>query len=391
MKRDTRVNHPREVTLPEGNRPLVPPVHRSVKFTFPTIEDSLRPEARVSGFEYTRDSNPTIRELELVCAELQGRDDGIAVATGMAAVWLALLGTLEAGARIVIFVESYRPTRVAVRRFLPRFGVEFSMLSIHDLDGIERELARPETKVVLFESPTNPLLHVADIGAIVDIAKRHDVTTILDNTFAGLHNHGQFAVDYYLHSLTKYANGHGDAMGGIVIADSARIKALRPQAVNLGATMDPGAAWLMLRGLKTYTLRYARHSENALAIAKYLATRPEVERVHYPGLPEHPGHALAKRQMEDFGGVLCFDLRSDEAGAWRFIDALELFATTASLGSTDSLVAPAKLYGAGDLGADELAMSGVKPSTVRLAVGIEHVDDLIADLARAFDKWNDGR
>jgi len=389
MKRDTRVNHPREVTLLEGNRPLVPPIHRSVKFTFPAIEDSLRPEARASGFEYTRDSNPTIRELELLCAELQGRDDGIAVATGMAAVWLVLLGTLEAGARIVIFAESYRPTRVAVRRFLPRFGVEFSMLSIHDLDGIERELARPETKVVLFESPTNPLLHVADIGAIVDIAKRHDVTTILDNTFAGLHNHGQFAVDYYVHSLTKYANGHGDAMGGIVIADKARIKALRPQAVNLGATMDPGAAFLMLRGMKTYTLRYARHSENALAIARFLATRPEVERVHYPGLPDHPGHALAKRQMEDFGGVLCFDLRSDEAGAWRFIDSLELFATTASLGSTDSLVAPAKLYGAGDLSADELAMSGIKPSTVRLAVGIEHVDDLIADLERAFDKWNE--
>ena len=387
MKKDTRVNHPREITLPEGNRPLVPPIHRSVKFTFPTIEDSLGPEARASGFEYTRDSNPTTRELELLCAELQGRDDGIAVATGMAAVWLALLGTLEAGARIVIFVESYRPTRVAVRRFLPRFGVEHSMLSIHDLEGIERECARPETKVVLFESPTNPLLHVADIGAIVDIAKRHGVTTILDNTFAGLHNHGQFAIDYYLHSLTKYANGHGDAMGGVVIADKSLIKALRPQAVNLGATMDPGAAYLMLRGLRTYTLRYARHSENALAIARFLAERPEVERVHYPGLPDHPGHALAKRQMEDFGGVLCFDLRADEAGAWRFIDSLELFATTASLGSTDSLVAPAKLYGGGDLTADELERAGIKPSTVRLAVGIEHADDLIADLEQAFAKW----
>src|SRR5512138_3269696 len=144
MKRDTRVNHPPEIKLRDGNRPLVSPLHRSVKFTYPTIEDSLSQEARLSGFEYTRDSNPTIRELELLCAELQGRDDSIAVATGMAAVWLSLLGTLEAGARIVIFTESYRPTRVAVRRFLPRFGVEFSMLSIHDADAIERELARPD-------------------------------------------------------------------------------------------------------------------------------------------------------------------------------------------------------------------------------------------------------
>ena len=387
MKRETRVNHPPAVTLPRGNRPLVGPIHRSVKFTYPTIEDSLGPEARASGFEYTRDSNPTTRELELLCAELQGRDDAIAVATGMAAIWLVLLGTLSAGDRIVIFVESYRPARVAVRRFLSRFGVEFSMLSIHDLDGIERELARPETKVVLFESPTNPMLHIADVGAIVELAKRHDVVTVLDNTFAGLHNHGGFEIDYYLHSLTKYAGGHGDAMGGIVIGESARIKALRPQAVNLGATPDPGAAYLILRGLKTYSLRYARHSENALALARYLEGRPEVERVHYPGLPSHPGHELAKRQMEDFGGVLCFDLASDEAGAWRFIDALRLFATTASLGSTDSLVAPAKLYGAGDLSAEELAASGIKPSTVRLAVGLEHVDDLIADLEQAFERW----
>jgi cystathionine beta-lyase/cystathionine gamma-synthase len=387
MKRDTRINHPPEVVLPRGNRPLVSPIHRSVKFTYPTIEDSLGAEARLSGFEYMRDSNPTTRELELVCAELQGRDDAIAVATGMAAVWLSLLGTLSAGDRIVIFVESYRPTRVAVRRFLPRFNVEFSMLSIHDLESIERELARPETKVVLFESPTNPMLHVADIDAIVEQARRHGVVTILDNTFAGLHNHGRYDIDYYVHSLTKYAGGHGDAMGGVVIADTSRMKALRPQAVNLGATLDPGAAYLILRGLKTYVLRYQRHCANALALAHYLAGRPEVERVHYPGLPEHPGHALAKRQMEDFGGVLCFDLDADEAGTWRFIDALELFATTASLGSTESLVAPAKLYGGGDLDAEELERAGLKPSTVRLAVGIEHPDDLIADLARAFEKW----
>ncbi len=387
MKRETRVNHPPAVTLPRGNRPLVGPIHRSVKFTYPTIEDSLGPEARASGFEYTRDSNPTTRELELLCAELQGRDDAIAVATGMAAIWLVLLGTLSAGDRIVIFVESYRPARVAVRRFLSRFGVEFSMLSIHDLDGIERELARPETKVVLFESPTNPMLHVADIGAIVELAKRHDVVTVLDNTFAGLHNHGRFEIDYYLHSLTKYAGGHGDAMGGVVIGERGRIKALRPQAVNLGATLDPGASYLISRGLRTYSLRFARHSENALAIARYLAGKREVERVHYPGLPSHPGHELAKRQMEDFGGVLCFDLASDEAGAWRLIDALELFSTTASLGSTDSLVAPAKLYSAGDLSSEELAASGIKPSTIRLAVGLEHVDDLIADLEQAFERW----
>lgn len=386
MKKQTRVNHPAGTELPNGNRSLVSPVYRSVKFTYPTIDDSLQPQARQHGFEYTRDANPTTRELELLLAELQDRDDAIAVSTGMAAVWLTLLGLLTTGDRIVIFVESYRPTRVAVRRFLPRFGIEYSMLTVHDLEALERELARPETRVVLFESPTNPMLHVADVGAIVELARRHNVLTVLDNTFAGPHNHGGFDIDYYVHSLTKYAGGHGDSMGGVVIGDAQRIKALRPQAVNLGATLDPGVSFLMLRGLKTYYLRYERHCENALAVARFLAGRPEVERVHYPGLPEHPGHELAARQMRDFGGVLSFDLRADRAGTWAFIDALQLFATTASLGSTDSLVAPAQLYLGGDLNAEELARGGIRESTVRLAVGIEHVDDLIDDLAQALER-----
>src|SRR5690606_7547208 len=142
------------------------------------------------------------------------RDDGIATATGMAAIWLALLGNLQSGDRVVIFVESYRPTRIAVRKLLPRFGIQFSMLSIHDHGAIERVFAEDDTKLVMFESPTNPMLHVPDIAAIVALAQQHDVVTVLDNTFAGLHNHGQYAVDYFVHSLTKYGGGHGDAMGG---------------------------------------------------------------------------------------------------------------------------------------------------------------------------------
>jgi cystathionine beta-lyase/cystathionine gamma-synthase len=383
MKKETRLNHPPEVELPQGNKPIVAPIYRTVKFTYPSIEASLGDEAREHGFDYTRDSNPTTRQLELLAAELQGRNAAIAVASGMAAIWLSLLGNLTTGDRVVIFVESYRPTRVAVRRFLPRFGIEFAMLGIHDLDAIERAFAEPTTKLVLFESPTNPMMHVADIGAIVELAQRHDVVTVLDNTFGGLHNHGDYALDYYVHSLTKYGGGHGDAMGGIVIGDARAIKRLRPQAVNLGATMDPGVAYLILRGLKTYTLRYSRHSENALAIARFLSAREEVERVHYPALEDHPGHALARRQMHDVGGVLSFDRKADKDATWAFIDALELFATTASLGATESLVAPVQLYLGTDLSHEEQAAAGIKPSTVRLAVGIEHIDDLIADLERA--------
>jgi cystathionine beta-lyase/cystathionine gamma-synthase len=386
MKKETRVTHQPEVKPPAGNESLVAPIYRSVKFTYPSIEDSLGHEARVHGFDYTRDSNPTTRQLELLAAELQSRDDAIAVASGMASIWLGLLGNLESGDRVVVFLESYRPTRVAVRRFLPRLGIDFTALSLHDHEGIEQVFARPETKLVAFEAPTNPMLQVPDIPALVALAQKHGVVTLLDNTFAGLHNHGQFEIDYYVHSLTKYGSGHGDAMGGIVIADAERIKALRPLAVNFGATMDPGVSFLMLRGLKTYYLRYRQHSDNALRIATFLSRRAEVEQVFYPGLESDPGHALAMRQMQDFGGVLSFDLRADRRATWAFIDALELFATTASLGSTESLVAPAKLYLGSDLAPEELAAAGIKDSTVRLAVGIEHIDDLIADLTQAFAK-----
>ena len=386
MKKQTRVTHPKAVELLAGNDAVVPPVHRSVKYTYPTIADSLTPEAKEHGFDYARDSNPTTRELELLAAELQDRDDGIAVGSGMAAIWLALLGNLEAGDRIVFFVESYRPNRVAVRRFLPKLGLKFTMLSVHDLAGVEEAFALDDTKVLLFEAPTNPMLQIPDLAAITELAKKHDVVTILDNTFAGLHNHGRYEIDYFVHSLTKYANGHGDVMGGIVIGDRKRIRAIKPLSVNMGAVLDPGVAFLAARGLKTYYLRYERHSANALAIAEFLTKRREVTSVYYPGLPSDSGHALARKQMSDFGGVLSFDLDADKERTWAFIDALELFTTTASLGSTESLVAPVQLYLGSDLTTEEQKRAKIKESTVRFAVGIEHVDDLIADVDRALAK-----
>ena len=200
-------------------------------------------EARESGFNYTRDANPTTRQLEMLAAEIQDAEAAIAVATGMAAIWLTLLGNLRAGDRVVCFLESYRPSRIAIRKFLPRYGIEHSMISVHDHAAIERELAREDSRLLLFESPTNPMLQVADIAKVTDIARRHNVLTVLDNTFAGLHNHGRFEIDYYIHSLTKYANGHGDTMGGIVIGSNERIQAIKPLATNLGPTLDPGAAF----------------------------------------------------------------------------------------------------------------------------------------------------
>jgi len=383
MKKPTRVNHQPVVQLPEGNESLTSPICQSVKFTFESLEASMRPEARQFGFNYTRDANPTTRQLELLVAELQGRDDAIAVSTGMAAIWLTLLGNLSAGDRVVFFLESYRPTRVAIRKFLPRYGIDYSMPSVHDHDAIERELARKETKVLLFESPTNPMLQIADIEKLTRIARANDVVTVLDNTFAGLHNHGQFDVDFFVHSLTKYANGHGDTMGGIIIGSSGGIRSLKPFAVNMGPTLDPAAAFLILRGLKTYYLRYRQHSENAGALARFLQEQQHVSQVYYPGLESDPGHELARNQLDDYGGVLTFELDADGTQTRRFVDALQLFATTASLGSTESLVSPVRLFLGSDLSEEELAQSMITDSTVRLAVGIEHIDDLVSDIEQA--------
>ena len=164
---------------------------------------------------------------------------------------------------------------------------------------VEREFAHENTKLVLFEAPTNPMLQVPDLEAIVGLAKKHDVVTVLDNTFAGLHNHGQFGIDFFVHSMTKYANGHGDVMGGIVIGEKKRIRAIKPLATNMGSTLDPGAAYLISRGLKTYCLRFERHSANALALARHLKSRAQVTRVIYPGLPDDAGHALARKQAHE--------------------------------------------------------------------------------------------
>ena len=231
------------------------------------------------------------------------------------------------------------------------------------------------------------MLQVPDLAAIMELAKRHDVVTVLDNTFAGLHNHGRYELDHFVHSLTKYANGHGDAMGGIVIGEQKRIRAIKPLAVNMGAVLDPGVAFLMARGLKTYYLRYERHSQNAQAIAEWLDETQRSDEGLLPGTAERSG-PRARAQADDRTSAACvsFDLDADKDRTWAFIDALELFTTTASLGSTESLVAPVKLYLGTDLSAEDQARAQLKDGTVRFAVGIEHVDDLIADVEQALRK-----
>ncbi len=386
MKKGTFVNHPPQVNLPEDNRPLVAPIYESVKFTFDDVEQSeLHSRGAREGYAYSRVSNPTLRQLELTLAQLQGRDDCIVTASGVAAVNLALLALCKRGDHIILFAEMYQPTRYMIRRVLQRFGVSHTMLSIEDTDAIAHTLATVPTRLVMFESPSNPVLKVADIERICAAAKSHGALTVLDNTFAGFHNHGDTDVDVFVHSLTKYASGHGDVMGGAVVANRDLIATMKRDFIIMGATLDPHAAFLIQRGMKTYFLRYERQCANAAAIAEFLQSCPAIDNVRYPGLSSHPQHELARKQMRDFGTIVTIELRGDASAAKRFSEALKLFAISASLGSTESLVQPGRLMRPADLSTQEREWAAVTDQTVRLSIGIEELSDLRADLEQALE------
>jgi cystathionine beta-lyase/cystathionine gamma-synthase len=384
MKPTTRLNHPPSVKVPEDNRPLVAPIYQSVKFTFDDVAQSEKQSrGQRDGFVYSRVSNPTLAQLELTLAELQGRDACLLTASGVAAVNLAMLALCKQGDHIILFAEMYQPTRYMIRRLLSRYGVRHTMLSIEDTAAIEHTLATVPTRLVMFESPSNPVLKIADLARISAAARAHGALTVLDNTFAGFHNHGQFDIDVFVHSLTKYASGHGDVMGGAVIARRELIDAMKTDFIVLGATLDPHSAFLIQRGLKTYFLRYERQCANALAVAQFLAAHPKVAQVRYPGLASHPQHALARAQMHDSGTIVTFDLQPGGVAPDRFANALQLFAISASLGSTESLVQPGQLMRPRDLSETERQWAQVSDLTIRLSVGIEDAQDLTADLERA--------
>ena len=384
MKKETRVNHPPKVELAADNRPLVMPIYQNVKFEFDTIDDTQRAyRGEREGFTYSRVSNPTTRQLELLLAELQGRDDCMACASGVNAVAQTLIALTKAGDHVLGFLETYAPTRELITRLLARFGVTHTLLSIDDTAAIARVLATTPTRLVMFESPTNPLTKIADIVLITRLASQYGALTVLDNTFAGFHQHGEFPVDVFVHSLTKYAAGTGDVMGGAVMANKEVMKLLRPDWRLLGAQLDPHAAFLLMRGMRTYFVRYRAQCDAALAVARWLMQRPEVERVHYPGLESHPQAALAKTQMREFGTIVSFDLRGGLEMGRRFTEALTLFALTASLGSTESLVLPPQMMQQRNFTAGQRAASGVTEGSVRLSIGLESVDDLTADLGQA--------
>jgi cystathionine beta-lyase/cystathionine gamma-synthase len=387
MKNNTLVNHPPAVPLAPDNRPLVAPIYQSVKFSFDDTDETLRYlRGEREGFFYSRTSNPTLKQLQLLLAELQGRDDCLLTGSGVATIAASLLSLCKHGDHILGFVESYGPTRYIVQHLLAKFGVAHTLLSIEDLAGIESLLRDKPTRLVVFESPTNPVTKIADIRHLTTHARRAGALTVLDNTFAGFHNHGAYDIDIFLHSLTKYASGHGDVMGGAIIARSELIAGMRKDIVSMGPTLDPHAAFLIQRGMRTYFLRYERQCANALSASQFLQRHPRVKQVFYPGLEGHPQHLLARRQMSDFGTVVTIELDGGYEQGARFAESLQLFSISASLGSAESLVMPPQLLGGGEYTPAQRAASRITRGTVRLSIGLEDAEDLVRDLEQALDR-----
>lgn len=375
---NTRLNHPVEVPIHPGNKPLLMPIYHSAKF----VPSDTAPYW--DQFVYSRVSNPTNRQLELTLAEIQKKDDCVVLASGIAALTTTFLALLKSGDHIITFRELYKPARVYIRDYLPRFQIENSLLSLGDLGGLEAAIRPGKTKLIHFESPTNPNLDIADIEMILKVARKHGILVSMDGTFAGLHQHTNYDIDIMIQSLTKFGNGHGDVIAGSIAGRKDLMKTIREMSIFLGATLDPQAAYLIERGLKTYMLRYERQTKNAEKIAAFLSTHPKVRVVRYPGLPEHKNHTLAKKQMEHMGATVSFEIDPSVAtSADKFCHTLKLIQLAASLGATESIICPTNTFFGTDLGPKDREEMGINDHSLRLSVGLEDAEDLILDLKEA--------
>ncbi len=377
---------------PHQNRfgSITTPIVQTSAYTFPNTEalETFMAERmfwdKPQFQEYGRYGNPTVRVAEEKLAALDEGEDAILLASGMAAITLTLLILLHPDDHVIITADAYRRTRTFCRTFLHRWGVEVTVVPAGDYGAIE-DAIRPHTRYLFSETPTNPFLRVLDLERLVDIARRHNVRTIIDSTFATPYNLKPltYGIDLVIHSVTKYLAGHNDLLAGVVVGRGGLLTPLREAQAMFGAVVDPGAAYLIIRGLKTLGLRLQRQNENALAIAHYLESHPRVARVWYPGLPSHPDHEVAVRQMRGFGGVVSFEINGSARDTRRFIDALRIPRLAPSLGGVESLVTPPALMSYYEATPEERAAQGISDQLVRLAVGIEEVDDLLADLEQA--------
>jgi methionine-gamma-lyase len=390
MKAKTQGIHTRLIHAghaPDATGAVTVPIYQTSTFAFRDSRHGARLFAgEADGYIYTRLGNPTLHALEECVATLENGHAAIATSSGMGAVSVLYLALLEQGAHLVSTASVYGPSRGLVEKHLSRFGVAATFVDTSDPENVRRALT-PRTRLVYVESPSNPAMQVTDIRAVAQIAHAHGCVLAVDNTFASpyLQRPLELDADVVLHSVTKFINGHADVVGGILVSKTEALdRRLRPLMINLGCNMDPHQAYLVLRGLRTLGVRMERAQQGALRIARWLEARPEVAWVRYIGLPSHPQHELAKRQMSGFGAMIAFELRGGLEAGRQLMDSVRVATLAVSLGGVETLVEhPASMTHAGMAREDRLE-AGITDGLVRYSVGIEDVEDLLADLEQAF-------
>ena len=373
---------------PKPAHALATPIVQTATYTFANtqeIKDHF--DGKIERVEYGRYGNPTQKIAEAKLAAIEHAEDCLLFASGMAAMTTALFAMLSRGTHVVVTDDSYRRTRQFLNQTLHKYGIEVSTIPCGDYEALE-DAIRPTTRALVSESPTNPYNRILDLERFAAIGRRHRVKTIIDATFATPYNVRplEYGIDIVMHSATKYLGGHNDLLAGAVLGSRVIIDAVRGLQGITGAVLDPFAAFLLVRGLKTFALRIERQNSNAQAIAEFLAAHPRVQTVHYAGLPSHREHAVAKRQMRGFGGVVSFEVEGDLDTAARVVDACELPHLAISLGGVESLIEQPAIMSFYELTTEERLQIGIRDNLIRYSVGIEDPEDLIADLAQALDR-----
>ena len=369
----------------ENAEPLTEPIYETTTFVFDSAEEVMAyNQGRSSKFLYTRYGNPTVAAVEEKIAPLERAEIAMVLSSGQAATTTALLGLLKAGDEIVCSSAIYGGTLHLMNDLLAKFDIRPRFVSIEELRRPEAVLS-DTTRVLWFESPINPTLRCVDIAAVGAACRARGVVSVIDNTFASPVNQQPLTlgIDIVMHSATKYLNGHSDVTAGVLAGSAKLLEPVQKARRLLGTILDPYPAYALGRGLKTLTVRMDRHNTTALAVAQWLAADKRVELVYYPGLPQHPDHEIAKKQMRGFGGMLCVDVGGGYERAARFFDRLKLFNRAASLGGVESLCSLPVITSQWGHSDDELRRAGVTKSMARLSVGLEDPEDLIADLDQA--------
>lgn len=367
---------------------LATPLYQTSTFIFDNAEQGAKRFAgEEDGFIYSRLGNPTTRQLEQRVAAMEGMEDAAATATGMAAVSGALLANLCAGDHLISSKAVYGCSFALISHMLTKFGIEVTFVDMAETQNIIDAL-KPNTKLLFLETPINPNLQVLDLKSILNVAKEHHLISVVDNTFMTpvLQQPAKFGADIIVHSATKYLNGHGDVVAGIICGDADMITHIKMTALkDIGGTMSPHDAWLILRGLKTLPIRVERHCQNAQLLAEFLESHPCVAKVYYPGLPSHQGYQFIGSQMKAAGGVIAFELHTDLTGGAEFINRMKVFSIAVSLGDAESLIQHPASMTHSPYSDEERRDAGISDSLIRISAGLENVSDLIADLKQSLD------